>query len=238
MSETAGDLAEGILDQVATQYRESPRLLGILRHDLREITSALFAIDAIPSAFEIDTAVGEQLSILGRRLGWLRCHCVCVTPPVFGFQCDPPIPNIDIAGFCEPGTWFDCDENGVGDLCIKDDETYRGYLKARRYQMLRRWQIDDLQLAARELWGGSASAISQGGGVVSISPGRDLTPVEEMELPLAFRVLPIAPGIRATLHRASGTVFGFGSGWGGFCDDAVWFCPTEFDPFACPQEVN
>lgn len=221
------------MDRVITQYRESDNLLGVIRYDVGAIADAHLAACKIPSAFDLDTAAGEQLTFIGERLGWPRCHCVCVTPPVFGFSCGTANPNHIVLGFCKDVVWADCQAGGTGDLCLADDEVYRGYVRARRFQVLQHYSIDDLQAAARFIWGPSAFAVSMGRGKACAAPGRALTSREEQELPLAFRVLPFAPGIARFVHRGVANSFGFGSGWGGFCDGSEWFCPTFIDPLAC-----
>lgn len=247
MSLNRDQFIDEAISRVLTQYRESPRLLGVIRHDIGKIADVAVRIDDIPAAFDLDTAVGDQLTLLGKRLGWPRCHCVCTVEPVFGFACGPANPNQQIVGFCEEGwplvwgdtwnveregVWADCRAAGSGDICFDDDEVYRGYLKARRYQALQRYQIEDLLAALSNIWGPTGNVLSSGYGVVVISPGRALTDREQRELPLALRVLPTAPGVRVDVHINTGPVFGFGEGWAGFCE-GQWLCPQQIDPYAC-----
>lgn len=228
------DLIQAGIDRLLTQYRESPNLIAVIEHGLLQLSDAAMMICAIPDHFYLDTAVGDQLTLLGKRLGFPRCHCVCDdTGPLFGFSCGEANPNRPIVGFCESSTWAACNSFGVGELCLDDDEVYRGFLLARRYQALQRYALDDLQQAMGHIWGSSARAMSMGGGKVSLSPGRELTLREEQELPLALRVLPIAPGIEIYVSRSVGNLFGFGAGWAGFCEDAVWHCPEKVNPYDC-----
>lgn len=221
------------VNRILTQYRESPKLLAIIRHDLGQIAEAANAACEIPSKFDIIDAVGDQLTILGKQLGWPRCHCICLPVPVFGFSCGLTTPNQPIVGLCEGGVWANCQEAGTGDICFDDDEVYRGYLLARRYQVRQLWEIDNLQAAARHIWGDTATAVSLGGARVAIQPGRALTIVEQLQIPVAFRVLPIAAGITPHISFEIGKVFGFGTGWGGLCESASWLCPVEIDPYSC-----
>ena len=260
---TPGELVEARMDRVLTQYRESPKLLALIRHSLEQLEQAALTACDIPNHFDIRTAIGDQLTLIGKRMGWPRCHCVCTVEPVFGFDCDAPNPNLAISGFCEPGSsWIDCRPAGTSDLCLYDDGVYRGYLYARRYQMMQLYDIDSLQAALGHIWGPTAVVHSSGGGRVTIAPGRALTTQETRELPVAVRVLPIAPGIGVNLHLGAGNIFGFGGGWGGFCEttqtttlhdstgylltgvpvggatttapaDANWLCGTPYDAYAC-----
>jgi hypothetical protein len=227
------DIVEQRIDRILTQYRESPNLLGVIRRDLEEIADIIVASCSMPSEFDIMSAVGDQLTLLGKRLGWPRCHCICVPVPVFGFACGPVNPNQTIVGLCEGGAWSGCQEGGDGDICIDDDEVYRGYLLARRYQTRQLWDIDSLSAAAQHIWGDTVTVVNMGGARVSIQPGRPLTNLEQIHLPIAFRVLPLAPGVAPFLSSEIGKVFGFGAGWGGLCEGAMWLCPQEFDPYNC-----
>lgn len=214
-----GVLVEEEIDRVLTQYRESPHLLGVIRSALGQVEDAYLALCELPSFFDLNTAVGDQLTLLGKRLGFPRCHCVCTIPPVFGFDCGNSYGGpYTIVGFCdETGTWKDCRETGTADVCIDNDEAYRRILKARRYQMLGMYDYASLLSAAQALWGANASVSTLGGGRVVVAPGRALTAYETMIRQIAFRALPIAPGITVLTSDADGPVFGFGTGWAGFC---------------------
>lgn len=263
---TRDTMVEDRIDRILTQYRESPKLLSIIRHDIAAILDlfvmaeglpgktipvvlddAALEVDGnpvvaqdpdcqkipgIPERFDIFTAIGDQLTILGKYLGFPRCHCICQNVPYFGFACEETR-NVDIVGFCEEGGWYGCGEGGTADICFNDDEIYRRYLLARRYQARALWDIDSLQAAVVHIWGRTASAVSIGGANVAIIPGRELSALELIQLPVAFRVLPIAPGITPYISYEVGLVFGFGAGWGGMCDGSNWYCPVEFDPYEC-----
>src|SRR5690348_11451199 len=117
-----GDLVEPEIDKVATQYREATKFLGLIRAILSEGEGAAIRLNEVPAFFDIDTAVGDQLTIIGKWLGFPRRHCVCDAPAVFGFDCGSP-GSFTISGFCAPGsTWLGCPPLGNSTLCIDDDE--------------------------------------------------------------------------------------------------------------------
>lgn len=212
-------MIEERLDRVLTQYRESPKLLHVIRTYIEQIAEVSQALCVVPEAFDIDTATGDQLTLIGKRLGWPRCHCVCDVEPVFGFACEDRPSLRPVLGFCEDGQWINCTSSGVSDICINDDELYRRFLKVRRYQFLNLYDLTSLEETLRLFFGDNASVIYAGQGRVVIAPGRDLTPAERSMLQLYARVLPIALGIRTTFHFGVRRVFGFGEGWGGFAED-------------------
>lgn len=212
-------LVEQRIDRVLTQYRESPKLLHMARTYLRKVAEVVSVACSLPEYFDLDTAIGDQLTLIGQRLGWPRCHCVCNTQPLFGFNCFETPDDQIVAGFCdETITWEDCGPFGASDLCINDDELYRNFLKVRRYQMLALYDLQSLTDAIRIFWGENATVLDANGGRVVIAPGRPLTVVESALLQLYPRVLPIAPGMRLRFHFGDTHVFGFGEGWGSFCE--------------------
>lgn len=212
------ELVEQRVDRVLTQYRESPKLLHVMRVYLGQVADAALAGCTIPSFFDLDTAVGDQLTLIGKRIGFPRCHCVCNIQPVYGFECEG-YGDYQIVGFCdENGAWADCGPFGTSDTCITDDEMYRRFLKARRYQMMALFDIASLTAAVQHLFGEQAGVLSAGNGRVVIAPGRDLTAGEIALLQIYPRVLPVAPGIRIRFHFGATRVFGFGEGWGNFCE--------------------
>lgn len=213
-------LVEERIDRVATQYRESGLLLFVMRTYLGQVAEALRATCAIPSFFDIETAVGDQLTLLGKRLGFPRRHCICATQPVVGFACEGVPSEYVLAGACEPNaTFVDCGVGGFAEIEIADDEVYRGLLLARRYQALGLYDLASLTAAIRHLWGATAIVLDAGAGRVVVAPGRDLTADETALLQIYPRVLPVAPGIRIRFHLGDLTnaVAGFGEGWGHTC---------------------
>src|SRR5690606_23317054 len=119
----------------------------------------------LPSRFDLDTATGDQLTILGKRLGWPRSHCVCDIQPVFGFECPGVIPSQPLAGLCDPAsTWAGCGEFGTGEVTITDDDLYRRFLYARRRQFLGLFALDSLEAALAELFGPTAKLLDSGNG--------------------------------------------------------------------------
>jgi hypothetical protein len=206
------------IDRVLTQYRESPKLLHLIRTMLRQVEIVQQAVCDLPAWFDIDTAVGDQLTIIGKRLGFPRDHCVCAVQPAFGFDCGPQTFGFDVLGFCTDAAWIECADFGVSEISIDDDELYRKFLKVRRYQMLAYFDLASLTAALRIFWGDTAKVLDRGRGRVVLAPGRPLTAAEEAVLQLYPRVMPVGLGIAQRYHFGPVRVFGFGEGWGGFCD--------------------
>lgn len=215
---TPEELTEDRINRVLTQYRESPKLLHLLRTYLRAASATHLEVCRLPEAFDIDSAIGDQLTILGKRLGWPRCHCICDVEPVFGFDCQG-IELRPVTGFCDPsGSWVEC-STGLSEVCLSDDELYRKFLKVRRYQYLNQYGFESLETCLRIFFGDAAVILYSGQGRVVVAPGRDLSQSEILLLQLYPRVLPLALGIQVRFHFGETRVFGFGTGWGGFFED-------------------
>jgi hypothetical protein len=228
-----GDLVAIEIGRIATQYREAARLKAYMRAVLGLVEEAAIVTCGIPSAFDLGTAIGDQLSLIGKRMGFPRAHCACETAPVYGIACEGSSPLVEIAGPCDDATWIDCGAVITSTLRIDDDTIYRAHLLARRYQMLGLYDIDSLTAAIRHLWGPAAWVPDAGHGRVVVAPGRALTTLETRLLPISFRILPVAPGLRAAVHLGTSALLGTGSGWAGSCDDGEWLCPVEIDPYSC-----
>ena len=222
---TSQEMVDERINRVLTQYRESPNLLFLLRTYLGKLSETALQVCDLPEKFDIDSAVGDQLTIIGKRLGWPREHCVCDVQPVFGFDCEEFTDLHPVSGFCDDQvTWLGCGSVGTGTLYISSDEVYRKFLKVRRYQMVGLFDLNSLETSIQIFFGEAARILHSGQGRVVIAPGRDLTNSEAALLQLYPRVLPTALGIEVRFHFGDLDVFGFGDGWGGFCNPAL---PTD-----------
>lgn len=206
------------LNRVLTQYRESPKLLHMIRTYLRQVEMVAQSICDLPSKFDLETAQGEQLTLIGKRLGFPRRQCVCETQPVFGFNCGGEVYGVSIFGFCSGATWSDCSDVGVSFVDITDDELYRKFLKVRVYQTQAYFDLGSLKECINILWGETARIMRKRNGMIVIAPGRPLTIPEQSVLQLYPRVLPVALGVTVRFHFGSDHPFGFGEGWSGFCE--------------------
>jgi hypothetical protein len=231
----AGELVDDEIGNLATQYREAEKFIALIRAHLKPTDAAGVSVCSIPDFFDIDTAVGDQLTILGKWLGWPRRHCVCVTLPVLGFPYPegtaPPLAPPIQSFFCGSATWIECGATGQGEVELSDDALYRRFLKARRYQMLGLYDIASLRAAAAEMWGATV-AIHSAPGQAIIAFGRALTATETAILPLSLRVMPIAPGIRPMVHFGTMPIIGFGTGWASICTGS-FLCAVFVDPYGC-----
>jgi hypothetical protein len=212
-------MVEDGINKVLTQYRESPKLLHLIRTYMRKVAEIHTAICDLPSHFDLQAAVGDQLTLIGKRMGFPRCHCVCDIQPVYGFACEGVPTDRPIIGPCEVGSWEGCGEDGISEICIDDDEMYRKLLISRSFQMQSRYSLEDLTASLQVLYGEQAAVLDAGNGRVVLAPFRELSEAETAILQIVPRALPLAPGIVSRWHFGTFLVAGFGEGWGGPCED-------------------
>lgn len=214
----ADTLAEAQIDKLATQYRESNNLIGITRGYVHQVATVENTACSMLDNFDIDDAVGDQLTILGKVLGWPRVHCAGRRKAVFGFECDNECgpPTVPVGGFCEAEWACDGDPDFV-EFTFTDDEMYRGFLKSRAITLAGEYRRDSLTEAARAMFGDLAVIWKREAGVVHLATGRLLSDTEISISHLYRQVLPVPPGIALELWHSRGAPFGFGHGWGGMC---------------------
>lgn len=213
------EIFDNLIDRIATQYRESPRLIALIKAYVMEAAKASEVACHMLDYFDIDTAVGDQLTILGKALGWPRDHCIGQRRPVFGFACDNEcfIPSMLVGGFCEAD--WNCGQGpDMVTFTFTDDELYRRFLKSRVITLTHDYTREALAEAAVVLFGDFATIWREVPGSSSVVTGRLLTDIEISIAHLYPQVMPIPPGIGLDIYHCDGPAFGFGGGWGGICD--------------------
>ena len=207
------------INRLLTQYRESTNLIHFIRVFLAAVQDVREHIETLPDHFNLDIAIGDQLTLIGKRLGFGRSHCVLNIQTVAGFDCEGYDSGYPIGGFCDDQvTWKDCGVFGKGEVTINDDEIYRLFLKVRVYQMKALFDLASLEACVKIFWGENATVLDSGHGRVVIAPGRPLTDTEKLIVQLFPRVLPVTLGIEIRFHFNEIPVAGFGEGWTGFCE--------------------
>lgn len=172
-------VADGI-DLLAWQYRNSPNLKAYLSLMLAELEVLREA--ACNVAFDIDTSTGAALTMIGKFVGFPRCHCA-VFPP----DCCPQ---------------FTFGE----DYCFDDDELYRKLIKAWLVRRKSTGLVTELQDSAQALFGVDTRVMTYAFGDITVGTGRSLTALEHALLPfIETRVLPTGFGCHAVVVETTDT---------------------------------
>lgn len=226
MSIDKAALADARLSRVLTQYRESPNLLGLIEAYLLELAEVIERADAIPAAFDIDASTGDQLTLIGKWMGFPRVHPRGQRVRAFGFaRDDRPALTYPVAGFCD--SRFICEGSDFEAKTFTDDAEYRRFLKARTVSvnaaLSNRYSRDVLTEAASALFGGDeVLVVREGGGEITLCLTRFYTDDEMRLLHMATQVLPLPLGVTVYWAHSDGVPFGAGAGWGEFCSSSFY----------------
>lgn len=227
--EDRGDVLDPILDELLTQYREAFNLQTVIRNILERLDDIRLVAEELPTFFDVLDARGDQLTILGKWLGWPRHHRKGALAPIFGYaptpsgSCDddcydgPPV-----AGWCT-GSWGGCANTEYVPYVFADDEVYRGFLLSRIAQLFGDFRRRTLTACVQIVYGPAAFILREGAGSITISIGRPFAGEERATRHLVRQVLPVAPGVEVNIvsQPANTRVFGYGRGWGEWCN-GIW----------------
>lgn len=215
------------LSEVLTQYRESPKLKGMISVYLGVLADIAIQNEQMLSAFDLDSSIGDQLTMIGKWLGWPREHCQGQRAAHFGFERDGSCTDYyPVKGFCEDG-YFSC---GVGsdfeEFEFDDDSVYRKWLKARAIkinsQKKRDFRRENLVEACQEIFGNGVEIVSERKATLTICIPRAMTDQEMATSHLLKGVLPVPPGVGFSIANSPSVPFGFGPGWGELCNSSFY----------------
>lgn len=162
------------LDLLLNQYKNSPKLCGIIQAMLEEIDIVrCVLIKECNKTYDCTEAEGDELDAIGNLVGFPRCHCNAI--------CDP------------------CSPIGVSDYCLSDDE-YCAFIQAQIITNRGGCTVADMQAAIEALWGDTAQVVHSGNGSVGVWPGRALTNQEKALYALYKKVLPVCLGVNLVVY--------------------------------------
>ena len=220
-----------ILDEyiglVTSEHITAPKFMAMLNDNLVPILKVQELIASLPEKFDIDTAIGKQLDILGEWIGRTRNVKIPIAGVYFSWD------DVDATGW-DNGIWqgaFDPDSA----LTLLPDDQYRLLLKAKIAANSWDGSIDGAYNAWAQVFGASS--------LIGIQDNQDMSytvilvglVVDSVTLALLTGgYIPLKPeGVRVTDYSIApdnGAVFGWDlenaliRGW----DDGSW--PNEIVP--------
>jgi Protein of unknown function (DUF2612) len=217
------------IDKIITQYREAYKFKALTKNHLKQIEEAAVYACGISQYFNIETAECDQLTMLGRLLGFSRFQCKGLQRPRFKWSTCNPLAALCVCSACdecayEQGTGW-C-EGYWGDIydpfefTCGDDELYRRFLFCRIIQRGKKFTKGNLVKALNLLYDtDEAMVISSQGGVIRVAICRPLTQFERRAWHMYRAVLPVGLGVRTEIldQKTTAKPFGFGTGWGEWC---------------------
>ena len=109
------------LGRITPWQVKNPRYVATVSNSLEPIVTAGALIASLPAAFDLDTAIGTQLDVVGEWVGRARTVRLPIPQPWFSF-------DDDRLGF-DRGVWKG-PFSGTSGVYSLDDETYRRLLRA------------------------------------------------------------------------------------------------------------
>lgn len=110
---------QSLLDLITSEYNQQPNFMVMVEGVLTPIVADADLLVALPGYFDLDTAVGAQLDILGLWIGQNRFIDVALTGVFFSW---------DTAGLgWGEGNWED--PHGAGNVVVLADGDYRNLLR-------------------------------------------------------------------------------------------------------------
>lgn len=107
---------------VVSEHADKPDLMAVLSMIVQPMVDGQNMLDSLIMLFDLDTAEGDQLDVVGQWIGLGRSLTVPITGVYFSF-------DIVGVGFDE-GVWFVSGDPAVG-VVLLDDSTYRLMLLAK-----------------------------------------------------------------------------------------------------------
>lgn len=134
---------ENYLDLITAEHGDKPNFLAAVTAALKGFVDESNMLEGIPGAYDLDTAVGSQLDVVGQWIGLSRRLNAPITGVYFAFD------TLDV-GF-DQGVWF-----GPGDptegVVLLDDTTYRLMLYAKIAANIWNGQFGSLQEILQDIF--------------------------------------------------------------------------------------
>lgn len=129
---------QSLLDLITSEYNQQPDFMAMIEGVIAPMVANSALLAALPSYFDVDTAVGAQLDVVGQWVGQSRVISVELTGVFFSW---------DTAGLgWDQGNWED--PHGGGSLVVLTDVDYRALLKV----VIARNQWDGTTEGAYAVW--------------------------------------------------------------------------------------
>jgi len=147
------------LSLITSEHSDKPKFIATVTATIQPLVDAFAALTAVPPLFDIDTASGAQLDVVGQWVGRSRYLSQPLTGVYFSFETAG-------VGF-DQGTWLGPNDPTTGMVALPD-EPYRTLLKA----VIAANDWDGTIPQAYEVW----STVFDGTGIsILIQDGNDMT---------------------------------------------------------------
>ena len=219
---TTDDLKTYYSSLLIMQYNQKPKAIGTIQ----ALSGAAIASDIegqVKAAFDLNTAVGKQLDILGNLVGVSRVLPVALPAPDYFSTVDSDAPSTALKGFSTSDIpvvqpyWFFYGAYPTESLWSMDDETYRNLIRYIIQLNKSDFSLYDAQVILNSAWHNPTSYFGLGDtgvpcaitGVGTITPGpmevvfyiyQNGVPDLLFKAIFAAKALPVPAGVKVLLY--------------------------------------
>jgi hypothetical protein len=187
-------------DLITSEFNQQPlfmALVGLYTGAIADITAL---IESIPSAFDLNNAIGAQLDIVGQWIGQTRIIGTILTLGYFGFADDPvalTMGELHNASFNSQyaGLFFELGGTYQSNTTVLADGDYLTLLQAIIARNQSDGLIDSLEAGLEAIFGSPCAIYDTGAMVLNINVPVNVSPVTEA-LVRQLDILPRPAGVK------------------------------------------
>ncbi|MBU0601141.1 MAG: DUF2612 domain-containing protein [Gammaproteobacteria bacterium] len=196
---------------ITSEHRKAPRFVATVQASTGALAATADATRTIPAAFDVETAAGAQLDIIGLWVGQSRLIPNVLLLQFFGFADNPAaLPFGEESNPSGGGRWYEEGEDYTATTVLGDPE-FRTLILARIARNMSKGTTQELLSALSFIFGGVLVALDDPGDMtISVAIGRYLTLIERAII-VNLDILPRPAGVRISrrLMFDSSRYFGF-----------------------------
>jgi len=195
------DLSTPYTSLIKSEHNQKPMFMAMVGAVTGAIAAVTAGIQAIQPAFDLDTAIGNQLDIVGQWVGQSRTVENVLVLGFFGFADDPAalgfgeLKNVSVGGI-----WYNLGENFSGSTVLSDSD-YLTILKARIVKNQGTGDANDIENALNYIFDVPCTLVDNGTLNVTINISEPITSTAEALLS-GLDILPRPAGVAFTINYA------------------------------------
>lgn len=179
---------------VTSEHNQQPNFMALVNALANTFGSIRDFADALPAQFDLDSAVGAQLNVVGAWVGQPRVVPNVITVGFFGFQ-----DTYGAAGFGEltnpavGGPFWDLGTPYSGSVTLTDSQ-YRQIIRAKIASNQSQGTAATLVQTIEDVFGATASIQDVGNLTINLTISTPMSPLDQA-LITQFNLLPIPAGV-------------------------------------------
>lgn len=185
---------------VTSEHNQKPNFMALVGVLAGAMADAVAATASIPLAFNLQTAIGKQLDIIGQWVGQPRIIPQVLVPGFFGFsalQTGAPeglaLPFGRLQDMSFGGVWFGLQDSAAGSTTLNDAQ-YRTVIAARIARNQSNGTLGAIEMALLDVFGSPCAVLDFGTMQLTINVSVPISPVDEALLTL-LDILPRPAGV-------------------------------------------